>query len=99
MNLDPEHRYSRQATKLTQRLFIITSALTVLFLIVAVWQSLWWLLGDVAIVIFWAIYSSQMRTIPVLDLTTGQEDLVKSEKWQEFKKTYPEQVAKTGAKS
>ncbi|MBM7711762.1 hypothetical protein [Enterococcus xiangfangensis] len=99
MNLDPKHRYAQQATKMTQRLFVTTSILTILFILAAFWQSWWWLLGVTAIVVFWAVYSSQMRTVPIRDLTTGQENLVESIKWQEFKKEYPNQVAKNGAKS
>ena len=97
MILDPTHRYAQQATKLTQRLFVITSIMVVLFVVLAIWQSWWWLLGVVAIVVFWGVYSTQMRTVPVRDLTSGEVGTVEMGSWKDFKQKYPQRVAKNGA--
>ena len=98
MEFDVTHRYSQQASRLTQTLFNSTSVLTVLFVILAVWQSWWWLVGVAAIVIFWGIYTLRMRTVPVYDITASKTMTVGKAAWQQFKETHPTQVAKNGAR-
>ncbi|WP_179394074.1 hypothetical protein [Lacticaseibacillus absianus] len=98
MQLDPTHRYAQQATPRTQRLFIGTSVMTLVFIALTIWHSWWWGLGVVAIVSFWALYSTQMKTVPVADLTDQQLLTVPMVEWRAFKQAYPTQVAKAGTR-
>lgn len=98
MTFDHTHRYAQQATRLTQGLFYVTTAMIVVGVVLALWQSWWWLLAVAAIVIFWALYSRFMPTVPVRDLATRTTATAKMADWRQFKQQYPGQVAKPGAR-
>lgn len=95
--LDPTHRYSKQAGKKTERAFAWTWGTILVVLFIVAFTAWWWLLlVVVAVVIAFQVYTRRLPTFEVLDLTANRFITVPRPTWQAFKREHPGAVAKDG---
>lgn len=95
--LDPTHRYSKQAGKQTERAFSWTWGTILVVLFIVAFTAWWWLLTLVLVaVVAFQGYTRRLPTLEVLDITANQFVTVPRQTWQTFKKEHPKSVAKDG---
>ncbi|WP_379129763.1 hypothetical protein [Paenibacillus sp. sgz500958] len=83
--IDFSKKYKQQATKNEFMIFIGTSLLTILFVILAVVQSVWYLILILPIVVFWGVYSNYKKIQLVEELDTGAKLFVHNTEWKKYK--------------
>lgn len=85
-SIDFSTKYKQIATKNEFMIFILTTLLTILFLILTIVQSIWYLLLILPISIFWGVYSNYKKIQYVEEIDTGTKLFVDNKEWKKYKK-------------
>jgi fatty acid desaturase len=85
-SIDFSKKYKQIATKNEFMIFILTTLLAILFLILTIVQSIWYLLLILPISIFWGVYSNYKKIQYVEEIDTGIKLFVDNKEWKKYKK-------------
>ncbi|MFC4099396.1 hypothetical protein [Paenibacillus xanthanilyticus] len=85
-SIDFSKKYKQIATKNEFLIFILTSLLTILSLILTFVQSIWCVLLILPISIFWGLYSNYKKIQYVEEVDTGTKLFVDNNVWKKYKK-------------